>query len=190
MPRRTSGKTSAPSRRGRPRRRTSGRSSSSSDGRTSAALRAQLAAALDWHDAHVDFESALAQIPPERRGLRPSGLPYSIWQLLEHLRLTQHDILTFCSDPNYSEPKWPDDYWPRSDAQPTAEAWEGSLGAYRADLAALKRLAIDPKVDLFAKIPHGSGQTYLRELILVIDHTAHHIGQILILRRLLGAWPT
>ena len=152
------------------------------------ALREQLARALAWHDAHAGFDKAVEGIPPELRGRRPDGLPYSPWALLEHLRLAQRDILDFCRNPKYVEPKWPDAYWPPGDAPPAAAAWDESVAAFRRDREGLQRLVADPKVDLFAAIPHGSGQTCLREVLLVIDHNAHHVGQLIVVRRLLGAW--
>jgi uncharacterized damage-inducible protein DinB len=154
------------------------------------ALREQLARYLDWHDAHADFDTAIKDIPPKLRGAVPEGLPYSPWQLLEHLRLAQHDILDFCVNPSYKEMRWPDDYWPTSASPPSAAAWDGSIAGYRSDLEAMQRLARDPRIDLFATIPHGSGQTYLREILLVVDHAAYHIGQIVLVRRLLGDWKS
>jgi uncharacterized damage-inducible protein DinB len=127
-------------------------------------------------------------VPADARGRRPPGLPYSLWQLLEHLRIAQRDVLEFCRDPKYVEPKWPDDYWPETDAPPDAAAWDQSVAAFRRDRDALKALAADPRLDLFATIPHGSGQTYLRELVLMIDHNAYHIGEIVAARRVLGLW--
>ena len=152
-----------------------------------AALRQQLVTCLDWHDAHTDFDHAVAGIPPELRGVAPAGLPHSPWQLLEHLRIAQHDILDFTLHADYLEKKWPDDYWP-SAAPPTATAWDESVAAYRRDRAAMQAVARDPDVDLFARIPHGSGQTYLREILLVVDHAAYHLGQLVLVRRLLGNW--
>lgn len=162
----------------------------SKDDRTApdAAVREHLARALDWQDARVSIGAALADFPAELRGRRPDGWPHSGWQLLEHLRLAQHDILDFCINPHYQEMTWPDDYWPASPEPPSSEAWDASIRGLTADLDALKRLAVDPSIDLLATIPHGSGQTYLRELLLVIDHNAYHIGQIVALRRVLGAW--
>jgi uncharacterized damage-inducible protein DinB len=151
-------------------------------------LRQQLAAILAWKDAHVDFDTSIAGIPPEDRGVQPAGLPYSAWQLLEHLRMAQHDILEFCLNADYEEMKWPDDYWPASPHPPSDRAWEESIRKYRDDRAALERMALDPALDLFARIPHGSGQTYLRELLLVADHGAYHVGQLVLVRRLLGNW--
>ena len=153
------------------------------------ALRDHLVRLLGWHDAHADFEAAVAGLPPELRATRPTGLPYSPWELLEHLRITQLDILAFCRDANYAEPRWPDDYWPGTAGPPSAEAWEESVAAFRRDREELAQLARDPNVDLFARIPHGTGQTYLRELLLVADHNAYHVGELVAARRLLGAWP-
>ena len=151
-------------------------------------LRGHLAALLSWQDAHVDFDTAVKGLPPRLRGIQPQGLPYSAWQLLEHLRLAQRDILDFCVDPAYRAPKWPDAYWPKSPAPPTAKAWQQSIAAVRADRRSFDRLLADPALDLHAKIPHGEGQTYLREFLLVADHNAFHVGQIVIVRRLLGTW--
>ena len=151
-------------------------------------LRDHLARILDWHDAHVDFDGAVDGIPPELRGKQPKGLPYSPWQLLEHLRIAQHDILDFCVNSKYEEMKWPDEYWPKTVAPPSDEAWTMSIAAFKEDRDAMKRLAADTSIDLFAKIPHGQGQTYLREVLLVADHNSYHVGQLVAVRRLLGAW--
>lgn len=153
-----------------------------------AALRDHLRRVLEWKDAHATFDAAVADVPPALRGRRPHGLPYSPWELLEHLRLAQADILEFCVDPAYREKEWPADYWPPSPAPPSDAAWDESVAAFRRDREALRRLAADPAVDLFAKIPHGEGQTYLRELLLVADHNAYHVGQLVAVRRLLGDW--
>ena len=154
------------------------------------AIRRQLVAALAWKEAHVDFDAAVDGIPPGKRGARPLGLPYSAWQLIEHLRLAQHDILDFCVNPDYEELAWPDDYWPASPEPPDPDAWEASIRRFREDRAAVQRLAADPSIDLAATIPHGHGQTYGREVLLILDHTAYHIGELVLIRRLLGAWPT
>ena len=151
-------------------------------------LRAQLAAILDWRDAHTDFEGAIADLPRELRGKAPAGLPYSPWQLLEHLRLTQRDILDFCRNPAYEEMTWPDDYWPKEAAPASDRAWDESVEGFRRDREELRALANDRSIDLFDRIPHGSGQTYLRELLLVADHNAYHVGELIVVRRLLGAW--
>jgi hypothetical protein len=155
---------------------------------TDQALRAQLAAVLSWEDAHAGLDAALAGIPVTARGVRPEGLPHSAWELLEHLRIAQTDILDFCRNPKYAEKEWPGDYWPKSPAPPSPAAWDDSIAALRRDLAGFQALANDPAIDLFAKIPHGSGQTYLREILLVTDHNAYHAGQLVLIRRRLGNW--
>jgi len=152
------------------------------------ALRTHLKRLLSWGDAHADLDAAVADLPPNVRGATPPGLPYSPWQLLEHIRLTQADILAFCERPDYHEPHWPDDYWPRAAAPPDAKAWDASIAAFHRDRAALERMIADPACDLFAKVPAGTGQTFLREFLLVADHTAYHVGQLVAVRRLLGQW--
>jgi len=152
------------------------------------AVREQLARLLAWGDAHVTFDAAVEDIPVKLRGKRPARLPHSIWQLVEHLRIAQYDILDFCVNPRYKEMTWPDDYWPASAAPRSPSAWVKSLRQFRGDRRALQALAADTAIDLDARIPHGSGQTYLRELVLVADHGAYHVGQIVLVRRLLGIW--
>lgn len=153
------------------------------------ALREQLRRLLGWRDAHVDFDAAVEGLDPELRGVRPPGLPHSPWELLEHLRITQADILEFSRDRDYSDKRWPDDYWPAEAAPPDPGAWDRSADEFRADREALQSLASDESVDLFAEIPWGQGQTWLRELLLAADHTAYHVGQLVLVRRALGAWP-
>jgi hypothetical protein len=153
------------------------------------ALRTQLGRSLAWEDAHGSFEIAVTGIPPDLRGRRPPGLPYSPWELVEHLRLAQRDILDFCRDPTYEEPASMEAYWPPDVAPPTERAWEDSVSTFRADRTAMQELAMDPGIDLFAGVPQGTGQTYLRELILLADHNAYHVGQLIAVRRLLGIWP-
>jgi hypothetical protein len=152
------------------------------------ALRTELARLLAWEDAHVGFDAAIGGIPTDRRGVRPAGLPYSLWQLLEHLRRTQRDILDFCINPEYRELSWPDDYWPSTPDPPSPAAWEDSIRQYREDRQALQDLAASGDVNLTATIPHGNGQTYFRELVLAADHAAYHIGELVVVRRLLGLW--
>ena len=152
------------------------------------ALREQLRKILDWEDAHTSFDSAVKGLPADLRGSVPLGLLHSPWQLLEHLRRTQADILEFCLDAGYVEKSWPADYWPEGPMPPSDKAWDESVAAYVRDRNALKKMAMDPGTDLFARIPHGSGQTYLRELLLVADHSAYHVGQLVDARRALGAW--
>jgi uncharacterized damage-inducible protein DinB len=151
-------------------------------------MRAHLAKALDWGEAHADFDAAVKDFPAALRGQRIEGLPYSAWELLEHLRIAQHDILDFSRNATYKEKKWPDAYWPGSPEPPDDKAWDRSVAAFRRDRRALQKLAVDPKVKLEKRIPHGGGQTYLREVLLVIDHNAYHVAEIVMLRRLLGVW--
>ena len=153
------------------------------------ALREQLARTLDWGDAHATFDDAVEGIPPERRGDVPEGLPYSPWQLVEHLRITQRDILDFCR-PGYQELSWPDDYWPSEAAPADADAWDRSIASYREDRKALKDLAVDASVDLLSPVPDGTGQTYLREILLAADHATYHVGELIVVRRLLGIWKS
>ena len=152
------------------------------------ALRAQLVKLLDFREAHVDFDRAVKGIPSRLRGQRPRGVEHSLWQLVEHLRIAQADILEFCLTARYKEKTWPDDYWPKRSGPRNPAEWTKSLDSYRRDRKALQRLAANAKIDLLAAIPHGTGQTYLREIVLVADHNAYHIGQIVSLRRLLGIW--
>ena len=152
------------------------------------ALREQLAKILDWKDAHAGFDAAVDGIPEDMRGRRAERLPHSPWELVEHMRIAQHDILEFCIDSNYKEMKWPDDYWPPAGQKPTKDQWERSIAEFRADRTAMKKLATEG--DLYSRIPHGTGQTILREILLVADHNSHHVGQLILVRRALGAWPS
>jgi len=152
-------------------------------------LREHLLYLLRGGGAHLDFEKAIAGLPDELRGAKPSGLPFSAWSLLEHMRIAQWDILEFSRDAKHTSPSWPEGYWPIADAPPSPEAWDRSVAAFRADRKAMEQLVANPKTDLNAKIPHGEGQTILREALLVADHNAYHLGQFVMLRRLLGAWP-
>lgn len=152
-------------------------------------IRAVIAGVLDWEDAHAGFDRVMAGLPSQLQGQVPHGLPYSSWQLLEHIRLTQEDILEFCRNPAYEERDWPAEYWPKNASPPSASAWSQSVAAFRRDREALKELALNSELDLLAKVPAGNGQTYLRELLLVADHTAYHLGEMVVVRRALGAWP-
>lgn len=155
-----------------------------------AALRKELIAALKGGNAHARFEEVVANFPA-RLQAEKVGLPYSAWQLLEHIRLAQNDILRFSTnhDGSYKELNFPDDYWPKSAAPPSAHAWEKSVASVLSDRQAIIQLLDDPHQNLTAAFPWGDGQTLLREAILVIDHTAYHVGELLTLRRLLGIWP-
>ena len=151
-------------------------------------VRTQLAQFLAWKEAHAGFDRAVEGVPADLQGRVPPGFAHSAWQLLEHMRIAQDDILDFCVNPKYAHKKWPDDYWPAAPAPPNASAWDLSIAAYRADREAVQALALNADVDLTATIPHGSGQTYLREILLVADHASYHVGQLVLLRRALGCW--
>lgn len=147
-------------------------------------LRDQLSTLLERSQAHVSFDPGVAAIPAEARGVRPAGLPHSPWELLEHIRLAQRDILDFCLDAPYVGREWPDEYWPSSQEPPSADAWDACVAAIHADRAELQRLVTDPAVDLSGVVPHGDTQTYLREVLLVADHNAYHLGQMTVVARL------
>ncbi len=152
-------------------------------------LREHLLYLLRGGGAHLDFDRAIAGLPPELRGVKPAGLPYSPWRLLEHLRIAQWDILRFCLDAGHVSPPFPEGYWPQGDAPPDPGAWDRSIEGFRTDLRAMQNLVANPAADLFAPLPHGQGQTILREALLVADHNAYHLGQLVVVRRLLGIWP-
>jgi hypothetical protein len=156
---------------------------------TDRVLRDHLIYLLRGGGAHLDFDAAIADLPPNLRGGKLPGLPHTPWRLLEHMRICQWDILEFSRNPKYVELKFPDDYWPTGDAPPDDAAWDRSIESFRANLKAMQDLVADPATDLFAPIPHGDGQTVLREALLVADHNAYHLGQLVTVRRLLGAWP-
>jgi hypothetical protein len=151
-------------------------------------LRKHLIELLDWGHAHVTFERAIGGLPANLRGAKPPGLPHTPWRLLEHMRICQWDILRFSIDAKHVSPEFPAGYWPAGDAPPDASAWDRSIAAFRADLQAMMDLVANPKTDLFAPIPHGQGQTILREALLLADHNSYHLGQLVTVRRLLGAW--
>jgi hypothetical protein len=153
------------------------------------ALRDHLLYLLRGGGAHLHFDAAIADLPANLRGAKAGDVPHTPWRLLEHMRIAQWDILEFSRNPKHISPPFPDGYWPRGDAPPDAAAWDRSVSAFRADLRALEDLVADPATDLYAPIPHGDGQTILREALLVADHNAYHLGQLVVVRRLLGAWP-
>lgn len=157
---------------------------------TEQALRDHLLYLLRGGGAHLDFDKAIADLPAALRGGKAAGVPHTPWRLLEHMRIAQWDILEFSRNPKHVSPEFPDGYWPSGDAPPDDAAWDRSVAAYRADLQAMQDLIADPATDLFAPIPHGQGQTVLREALLVADHNAYHLGHLVLLRRLLGAWPS
>jgi uncharacterized damage-inducible protein DinB len=153
------------------------------------ALREQLVRVLDWEEAHVGFDKALADLPPDKRGALAPGFEHSVWQLLEHMRIAQEDILDFCVNPKYVHTmKWPDDYWPQHPAPPNSHAWDESVGSFTRERERFKKLARETK-DLYALVPTGKGhQTYLRGILLLVDHNTYHLGQIVAVRRAVGAW--
>lgn len=146
-----------------------------------------IASALDWEHAHANFKAAVANLPRDVRGRRPDGFSHSVWELAEHIRRTQHDLLDFCQNTHYKAPSWPDEYWP-SDSEPSDAAWSDAIEAFDADNRALAAFATDARRDLTATIPHGAGQTYLQTILAAVDHTSYHVGQIIVVRRLLDSW--
>ncbi|MFB3922553.1 MAG: DinB family protein [Terriglobia bacterium] len=156
--------------------------------RADKALRQHLLYLLRGGGARLDFEKTVAGLPAALHGSKPPGAPYTPWALLEHMRIAQWDILEFSRNPRHVSPEWPRGYWPATDGPPDDAAWEKSVAAFRADLKAMEKLVANPQTDLFARIPHGDGQTILREALLAADHNAYHLGQLVLVRRLLGAW--
>ncbi len=156
---------------------------------TDKALREHLLYLLRGGGAHLSFDAAIADLPAALRGAKPPGIPHSPWRLLEHMRIAQWDILEFSRNPKHVSPDFPAGYWPEGDAPPDDAAWDRSVAAFRADLKAMQDLVADHQTDLFARIPHGEGQTILREALLVADHNAYHLGQLVVVRRALVAWP-
>jgi hypothetical protein len=152
-------------------------------------VREQLAYLLKGGGAHVHFMDALDDFPARKRGAYVKGLPHTGWQLLEHARIAQWDILEFSRNPKHVSPDFPGGYWPKTPVPPTEEAWEKSVKSFESDLAEMVKLVKNPKTDLFSEIPHGSGQTILREALVLADHNAYHLGQLVDLRRAIGAWP-
>lgn len=165
------------------------RTTKTKEDRKDKALREHVVYLLEGGGAHAKFDEIVAGVPPKILGQKPAGLPHSLWMLLEHLRIAQWDILEFSRNAKHTSPKWPEGYWPKTEAPTTTAAWNGSVKKFRQDLKAMQDLVKDPKTDLFVRIPWGDGQTVLREALLLADHNAYHLGQMLDVRRLLGAWP-
>ena len=153
------------------------------------ALRQHLIGLLQKSEAHTGFDNAVKGVPAEKTGIRPKGLPHSLWELLEHIRLAQRDILEFSESKEYQPRKWPDDYWPVSPEPPAAGDWQKSIKSVAADRNKFIHLLQDPKRDLYAPFPWGEGQTLLREALLIADHNAYHVGEIVAVRQALGIWP-
>ncbi len=155
---------------------------------TDAEVRKQLRALLTGGNAHMTFDEAVAQFPVDRINTRPPHVPYTPWHLLEHMRLSQWDILDFIRNPQYVSGRWPEDYWPPRDAMADQAAWEKTLTSFCTDQRALLEMLDDPAVNLYEPIPHGQGQTILREIQLVADHNAYHTGEFAILRQVMETW--
>jgi hypothetical protein len=155
--------------------------------RTKDPVREQVLYLLKGGGAHATLDDVLKDFPAKLRGAKPDGVPYSAWELLEHMRTAQWDILEFSRDPGHVSPEWPKEYWPKS-SKPSPSEWNSSIASFRKDLKAMIALVENPKTDLYGRIPHGTGQTILREALLVADHNAYHLGQLVLVRRLLGSW--
>jgi len=151
-------------------------------------IREQIAGLLQGGHAHANFDATVKDFPAKLRGVKPPGAPYTAWQILEHIRIALWDILEFSRDPKHVSPSWPEGYWPKSEKPPSDAAWKKSVSSVKRDMAAMQKLVTNAKTDLNARIPHGTGQTILREALLVADHNSYHLGQLVLLRRLLGAW--
>ena len=152
------------------------------------ALREHVLYLLDGGGAHVSFDNAIAKVPADLRGKTPAGMDHSIWDLLEHIRIAQWDILEFSRDKKHKSPDWPEGYWPKPGSKPSDAQWNASLKKVKSEMKAMQALVKNPKTDLLARIPHGSGQTIFREALLVADHNSYHLGQLVLVRRLLGSW--
>ena len=151
-------------------------------------LREQLVKLLRGGNAHMTFQDAVKDFPLEYINEKPQNVSYSPWHLLEHLRIAQWDILEFVRDPNHVSPKWPEGYWPAPEQEADAASWQKTIDAFVADLHAVEDIALDTEIDLQAELPHAPGYTYLREILLVADHNAYHIGEFGIMRQIMGTW--
>ena len=149
-------------------------------------LRQHLLYLLRESGAHATFDAAMGDWPVQLTGAKVANFPHTAWMLLEHLRLAQWDILEFSRNPKHVSPAWPEGYWPSSEAPPSEQAWKASVAAFKKDLRAMEKMVADPKLDLFAKLPWGDGQTVLREALLLADHNAYHVGQLVMLRKSIG----
>jgi hypothetical protein len=152
------------------------------------AVREHLIWLLEGGHAHAKFDHAVADFPKDRLGTRPAGAPYSAWELVEHMRIAQHDMVHFSRSASHVSPEWPGGYWPRHPAPEHAGDWDKSLRAFRKDLEEFVALIRDPARDLYQTFPWGSGQTLMREALQIADHNAYHLGQLILVRRLLGSW--
>lgn len=171
-----------------PRKRTRSPQRTRAKSSTDRAMREQVVDLLRKGNAHIGFDAIVEDWPPVLRGAKPAGQPFTAWRLLEHIRIAQWDIVEFTKSAEHDSPDWPAGYWPNEDSPPDDAAWDKSVAQVRRDRRAMERIVADPKTDLFARIPHGTGQTVLREALVLADHNAYHFGQLLLLRRLVGAY--
>jgi len=155
----------------------------------SVTLRSQLVDALRGHQSHIEFDSAVEDFPVDDRGVKPAGAPHTAWQLLEHMRIAQHDILEFSRNAEHKSPEWPEGYWPPTEAPPNAKAWDASVRAFQNDARELNKLVQDLQQDLFEPFDHGDGQTLLREALLVATHNSYHLGQLMFVKKMLHGNP-
>src|SRR5579863_2947119 len=151
-------------------------------------MRRQLLNYIQDRHAHASFDEAIKAFPVKLINAKPEKIPYTFWALLEHIRISQNDILDFIQNPDYQDKDWPKDYWPSKKAKANKKIWDKTIAGYKKDLKALEKMFGNPKTDLLAKIPHGQGQTIFREALLVIDHNAYHIGEFILMRRALNIW--
>jgi hypothetical protein len=150
-------------------------------------LREQLVELIRGGSAHIDLKSALADFPADKRGAKPNGAPYNAWQLLWHMNVALHDLLEFCTSSKYLAAKWPDEYWPKDEQPPSDDAWDSTVRALLADLAEFEKMVMNPTQNLYATIPWGDGQRFLREVLIAADHNSYHLGQIVLLRKQLAS---
>ena len=170
------------------KKKTKAGSKKATPGSSDLIVRKQIAQFLEESHAHAGFDAAVDDFPPELRGRKPPGAAHTAWQLLEHMRIALWDILEFSRDGRHKSPKWPEGYWPESETPPNEKAWDERVRRFRADRRAMQKLVLDKTRDLSAIVPYGQSQTLVREALILIDHNAYHTGQLVLLRRLLGAW--
>jgi hypothetical protein len=151
-------------------------------------LRDQVVSLLRGGNAHVTFDDAVKDLPAKLRGIKPEGAAHTAWELVEHMRIAQWDILEFSRDSKHASPDWPEGYWPKTQKPPSDAAWKKSIASIKKNREAMIDLVSNPKTDLYEKIPHGTGQNLLREALLIADHNAYHLGELVLLQRLIGAW--
>lgn len=151
-------------------------------------LQTQIIDFLNRQNTHLTLREAAMDIPDELINIKPDNVPYTFWQMLEHIRVSQYDMLDFIQNPNYKEMEWPKDYWPDKNENATRKMWDDSIMKYEQDLETLKDIVMKNEPDILVKIPHGQGQTALREVLQIVDHASYHIGQFILMRRICNAW--